>query len=87
MSKRCSVCVHWEPLETSRVDPHDPVVKNKLGLCSKIVSRRRFEGMDDPSSESHEPGETLALVEDLSDECHLRTSPDFSCSLWDGGAT
>lgn len=81
---RCKDCRHWTAFVSKRADPQDPIEKNSLGLCGKVVSRRQFDGeWDDEKRRPIPAKETLALVEDLSDACGLRTAAEFGCVLWE----
>jgi hypothetical protein len=83
---RCATCKHWHPFQPGEYDAvqqDDPRVRNKLGLCCRIgmTDQYRPDYGSRHSLSTYEAKETIALVEDLSSECGLRTAANFGCVL------
>lgn len=83
---RCKDCKHWTPFDPKgRGESWRPAVVNKLGLCGQVKRAEEYEGehWHEDEAENHPVVETLALVEDLSGCCALRTAAEFGCVLWE----
>jgi hypothetical protein len=71
---RCVECRFWHPFGgSSRRVGSDLADRQKLGACGRIS-----DAFDADRKATH-----LALVEDMSGCCGLRTDADFGCVLWE----
>jgi hypothetical protein len=84
---RCETCRHWQAFDQKErsSEPWHPTAINRLGLCGQVKEASEYEAVDwkDNPADNHPAIETLALVEDMSNNAALRTAANFGCVLWE----